>query len=223
MKKLTVFISDDHTVFRQGLRLLLESTDDIEVVGEAENGHRTVGETRRLQPDVVLMDIALPLLDGVEAARKIAREVPATKVLMLSGYSDDRHVQQAVDAGAAGYLMKQAASTDVLRAIREACKGNVYFSPSIARRTLRRLQNRDPRSRTTGAPALTSRETEVVKLIAEGYSSKRIAVLISRSIKTVEKHRQSAMDKLDIHEIASLTRYAVSAGVVDAKPFAQLS
>lgn len=215
MKKITVFLSDDHTVFRQGLRLLLEATDDIEVVGEAENGHRVVGETKRLQPDVVLMDIAMPLLNGVEAARRIAREVPAAKVLILSSYNDDQHVEQALEAGVAGYLMKETASTDLLRAIHEVRKGNAFFSPPIARRLLRRWRNRESTSKSTAVPVLTSRQAEVVQLIAEGYSSKQIASLLSVSVKTIEKHRQALMDKLDIHEIASLTRYAVSLGIVD--------
>jgi DNA-binding NarL/FixJ family response regulator len=216
MKKITVFLSDDHIVFREGLRLLLEATDDIEVIGEADNGHRAVGETKRLQPDIVLMDIAMPQLNGVEATRRIAREVPSVKVLILSSYHDDQHVQLAIEAGAAGYIMKETASADLLRAIRETSRGNAFFSPPIARRLLRRWQNRDPLSTSTAPPILTSRQTEVVQLIAEGYSSKQIAGLLSVSIKTVEKHRQALMDKLDINEIASLTRYAVSAGVVDS-------
>ena len=216
MKKITVFLSDDHTVFRAGLRLLLEAADDIEVIGEAENGPQAVAETRRLQPDVVLMDIAMPLLNGVEAARRIASEVPAAKVIILSSYSDDQHVQQAVEAGAAGYLMKETAARDLLRAIREICKGNAFFSPPIARRFMKQWRNRDPEFKTAAAPALTTRQTEVVQLIAEGYSTKQIAGLLSLSIKTVEKHRQALMNKLDIHEIASLTRYAVSSGVVES-------
>jgi DNA-binding NarL/FixJ family response regulator len=216
MKKITVFLSDDHAVFREGLRLLLEATDDIQVVGEAENGHQAVGETRRLQPNVVLMDLAMPLLNGVEAARRIAREVPTAKVLILSSYNDEQHVQQAIGAGAAGYLMKETASKEVLRAIREACNGNAFFSPPISRRLLKQWQKRDLQATSTVAPTLTTRQTEVVQLIAEGYSTKQIAGLLSISSKTVEKHRQTVMDKLDIHEIASLTRYAVSSGVVES-------
>jgi DNA-binding NarL/FixJ family response regulator len=223
MKPITVLLSDDHAVFREGLRLLLETTDDIDVIGDAENGHRAVDETKRLQPDVVLMDIAMPLLNGVEAARRIASEVPATKVLILSTYSDDQHVQQAIEAGVSGYLLKETASKDLFRAIREACKGNAFFSPPIARRLLKKWGNRDCECKTTDAPALTSRQTEVVQLIAEGYSSKQIAGLLALSTKTVEKHRQAIMDKLDIHEIATLTRYAVSSGVVESKPYAELA
>jgi len=219
MKKITVFLSDDHAVFREGLRLLLEATDDIEVVGEAENGHRTVAETKRLRPDVVLMDIAMPALNGIEAARRIAREVPDTRVLILSSYSGDEYVQQAMAAGAAGYLMKETAAKDLLRAVREAGKGKAFFSPPIVARLLQKLRNGTPQS--MGRPALTSRQTEVVQLIAEGHSSKEMARLLAVSIKTIEKHRQTVMNKLDIHEIATLTRYAVSTGIVESNPYAQ--
>jgi len=222
MKKITVFLSDDHNVFREALRFFLEASD-IDVVGEAENGHKAVEETIRLQPDVVVMDIAMPLLNGLEAARRIARKVPNTKVLILSTYGDEHHLQQAVEAGAAGYLTKETASRDLLEAIREVCAGNVFFSPPIATRLLEQWQNRDAPPKSTTAPALTGRQTEVLQLVAEGHSNRRIAGLLSLSIKTVEKHRQAVMDKLNIHQTASLTRYAVSSGVVELKPYAQLA
>jgi DNA-binding NarL/FixJ family response regulator len=222
MKRTTVLIADDHTIFREGLRMLLEAADDIQVVGEAENGQQAVAETKKLEPAVVLMDIAMSLLNGVEATRRIVKEAPATKVLILSSYSDEQHVQQAVEAGAAGYLMKETASKELLRAIREVCKGNSFFSPPIARRLLKQWRNRDLQIKSVVSPALTTRQIEVVQLIAEGYSSKQIAGLLAVSIKTVEKHRQALMDKLDIHEIATLTRYAISCGVVESKSYAQL-
>jgi DNA-binding NarL/FixJ family response regulator len=217
MRRITVFLSDDHAVFREGLRLLLEATGEIDVIGEAGNGRETVWKTKRLRPDVVLMDIAMPLLNGVEATRKIKKEVPATKVLILSTYSDDQHVQQAMESGAVGYLMKETASNDLLQAIREAGKGNGFFSPPIAKRLVRQLRNRDPRFNNTAGLALTSRQTEVLQLIAEGHSSQGIACLLVVSVKTVEKHRQALMDKLDIHEIASLTRYAMSRGLIECR------
>ncbi len=221
MKTITVVISDDHAVFREGLRLLLNATDDIEVVGEAENGHRAVGETKRLRPNLVIMDIAMPLLNGVEAARKIALQVPATKVLILSSYSDEQCIQKSIAAGVAGYLMKEAAAKDLLQAVREVCNGNAFFSPAIAKRLLDRRTNGESQSMI--APALTSRQTEVVQLIAEGFSSKQMAELLTVSIKTIEKHRQAAMKKLNIHEIATLTRYAISSGVVESKPYTELA
>ena len=216
MKKITVLLSDDHAVFREGLRSLLKASDDIDVIGEAENGYRAVGEARRLQPDVVLMDLAMPRLNGMEATRRIARKVPTAKVLILSTYSDDQHVQQAVEAGAAGYLTKESASESLLEAIREAFKGNAVFSPTIASRLLKQWQHRNLKSSSPAGSALTNRQMDVLQLIAEGLSGKEIGRLLSVSLKTVEKHRQSLMDKLDIHEIATLTRYAVSKGVVES-------
>ena len=158
----------------------------------------------------------MPLLNGVEATRQIAREGPGTKVIVLSTYSDDEHVQQALEAGAAGYLMKETASKDLLRAIQEARKGNAFFSPPIAMRLLKQCRNRHPESKTAAVRELSSRQKEVVQLIAEGYSSKEMAGVLSLSIKTVEKHRQDVVKKLDIHNIAALTRYAVSSGIVDS-------
>ena len=223
MKRITVVISDDHTVFREGLRLLLNAADDIEVVGEAENGHRAVGETKRLRPNLVIMDIAMPLLNGVEAARKIALEVPATKVLILSSYSDDQCIQKSIAAGVAGYLMKETAARDLLQGVREVCSGNAFFSPPIAKRLLKQWTTRDLPPHSIAPPALTSRQTEVVQLIAEGFSSKQMADLLTVSIKTIEKHRQAAMNKLDIHDVATLTRYAISSGAVELKPYTELT
>jgi DNA-binding NarL/FixJ family response regulator len=216
MKKITVLLSDDHTLLREGLRLLLERESDIHVIGEAANGRRAVAETKRLKPDVVLLDLAMPVLNGMEAARQIAKEVPSAKVLILSAYNDDQYIQHAIEAGAAGYLMKETVGNDLLRAIREVAKGNLFFGPPIAKRLSKQRQHRDLQSKSTALPALSSRQAEVLQLVAEGYSTRKIAGLLSLSIKTVEKHRQAVMDKLDIHEIATLTRYAVSSGVVQS-------
>ena len=217
MQKITVLLADDHTVVRQGLRSLLEAEEDMSVVGEAENGRQAVQMARRLQPDVVVMDIAMPSLNGLEATRQISKESHKSKVLILSSYSDDEYVQQLTDAGASGYLVKQTAAQDLVAAIREAKKGNAYFSPSISKRLLD--QCRDSFSR--GAPVkrktntLTSREAEVLQLIAEGYANKQIAAELSISIKTVEKHRQQVMNKLNIHDVAGLTRHAISKGIIE--------
>jgi len=221
MNKITVFISDDHAIFREGLRLLLQADEDIEVVGEAANGRRTVAEVARLRPDVVLMDLAMPLLNGIEATRRIVAESPTTKVLVLSSYSDDQHVQQAVEAGAVGYVMKETASQELLHAIREAAKGNAFFNPLIATCLLHRWKNRDQPPTNGAVNSLTDRQKDVVQLIAEGYSNKQMATLLCISVKTVEKHRQSLMDKLNIHQVATLTRYAVSHRVVEAESYNQ--
>jgi DNA-binding NarL/FixJ family response regulator len=216
MKTITVLLCDDHTVVRAGLRLLLESAEDIKVVGEVENGRRAVGEAKRLRPDVVLLDIAMPMLNGVEATRQILAEIPSAKILILSAYSDDQYVQHVVAAGAAGFLMKETAGDDLLKAVREVAKGNAYFSPVVAKRLLKQCQekflNGSPlKPKTT---VLTTRQSEVLQLIAEGYLNKQISAVLLLSIKTVEKHRQELMNRLNIHDIASLTRYAVANGVV---------
>lgn len=218
MKKITVLLCDDHTVVRKGLRLLLDAEADIQVVGEAANGQQSVRETKRLKPDVVLQDLAMPLLNGLEATRQIVKEVPSAKVLILSAYSDDGYIEHAVEAGAAGYLMKETAGDDLLRAIREVASGNAFFSPPVAKRLLKQWQDRFPNGSPTKTKTtkLTSRQTEILQLIAEGYATKQIASLLSLSIKTVEKHRQDLMNTLNIHNIASLTRYAVSSGVVES-------
>ncbi len=217
MQKIKVLLADDHVVVRQGLRALLASEEDIEIVGEADNGRQAVQLVRRTMPDVVVMDIAMPVLNGLEATRQITRAMPSTKVLILSSYSDDEYVQQLTEAGAAGYLVKQTAANDLLKAIREAHRGNAFFSPSIAKR----LRDQCREAFASGQPVkpathyLTTREAEVLQLIAEGRANKQIAGELCISIKTVEKHRQQVMNKLGIHDVASLTRYAISKGIIE--------
>jgi len=215
---ITVLLSDDHTIVREGLRLLLETAKDIKVVGEVSNGWRAVGEAKRLLPDVVLLDLSMPQLNGIEAARQIVKDAPSVKVLILSAHSEDHYVQHAVEAGAAGYLMKETAGNDLVQAIREIAKGNAFFSPPVAKRLLNHYQERF----CSGTPVkakpseLTSRQAQILQLLAEGYTNKEMAGLLLLSIKTIEKHRQDLMDKLNIHNIAMLTRYAVSSGVVES-------
>ena len=219
MQKITVLLADDHTIVRQGFRALLEAEPDIAVVGEAETGRQAVQLAKKLRPDVVLMDIAMPLLNGLEATRQIIREVPSSKVLVLSSYSDDEYVHQLTEAGAAGYLLKGAAVTDLVKAIREVRKGRAFFSPAISKRLMEQyrqklLQGVLVRKR---IDRLSSRETEVLQLIAEGKLNKQIAFELGLSIKTVEKHRQKLMNKLGIHDIAGLTRYAIAKGIIENK------
>jgi DNA-binding NarL/FixJ family response regulator len=218
MNQITVLISDDHNIVRAGLRLLLEAEADILVVGEGTNGQEAVQETKRLRPNVVLLDLAMPLLNGLEAARQIIKEVPATKVLVLSAYSDDKHVRPAVQAGVSGYLVKETAAEDLVRAIREISQGNAFFSPSICQSLLTqwRLTFSNADQGEADPTSLTRRQAEVLQLIAEGYLTKQIAAVLSIKPKTVEKHRESLMDRLDIHTIAALTRYAVSIGMIEA-------
>jgi DNA-binding NarL/FixJ family response regulator len=216
MRKTSVLLVDDHTVVRQGLRALLAAEEDMEVRGEAENGRQAVVLAKKLLPDVIVMDVAMPLLNGLEATRQIMKALPNAKVLVLTSYGDDDCVAQMMDAGAAGYLIKQTAANDLLKAIREVHRGNAFFSPAIARR----LRDQCREAFTTGqsprrATELTSREGEVLQLIAEGFSNKQIAAELTISIKTVEKHRQQVMNKLNIHDVAGLTRYAISKGMIE--------
>jgi DNA-binding NarL/FixJ family response regulator len=216
MNKISVLLVDDHTVVRQGLRALLSSEEDMDVIGEAENGRQAVQMAKKSLPNVVVMDIAMPLLNGLEATRQICKAIPSTKVLVLTSYGDDEAVSSLMDAGACGYLIKQTAANDLIKAIREVHKGNAFFSPAIAKR----LRDQCREAFTTGAPPrrgteLTSRESEVLQLIAEGFSNKQIAAELAISIKTVEKHRQQVMNKLNIHDVAGLTRYAISKGLVE--------
>jgi DNA-binding NarL/FixJ family response regulator len=219
MKRITVLLAEDHMIVREGLRALLEAERDIEVIGEARTGRQAVQLARRLRPDVVVMDIAMPLLNGLEATRRILKAVPATRVLILSAHGDDEYIRQAVMLGAAGYLIKQT-SADVLgRAIREVHTGKTFFSPFVANR-LPGLSLESPEGRPVirkKKAGLSSREVEVLQLIAEGRANKQVAAELGISIKTVEKHRQHLMSKLDLHDTAGLTRYAIAAGIIESR------
>ena len=218
MKKITVLLAEDHLIVREGFRKMLDLEDDFEVLGEAQDGRQAVALAKKLRPAVVLMDIAMPHLNGLEATRQILKILPATRVLMLSAHNDDAYVDTAIASGAVGFLLKQASSHDVCHAIREVNQGKVFFSPSISRR-LNRLQPQSldrkgvPHKKTA---MLTSREMEVLQLIAEGEANKQIAAELAISLKTVEKHREHLMEKLDIHDTAGLTRYAISAGIIES-------
>ena len=218
MNPITVLLAEDHMIVREGLLALLKLEADIQVVGEAENGRQAVSMAGTLQPDVVVMDIAMPLLNGMEATRQILHERRATKVLILSAHSDDAYVEEVMALGATGYLIKQTASHVLPEAIREVSKGRPFFSPVISRR--RFLQQRKAEAMgdlpKKNASHLTSREMEVLQLIAEGKANKQTANELNISIKTVEKHRQKVMEKLNIHDTASLVRYAISAGIIES-------
>ena len=224
MSKIKVLLVDDHTVVRQGLRALLLSESTMEIVGEASTGREAIQMARKLSPDVIVMDIAMPLLNGLEATRQIVRSDPKAKVLVLSSYSDDDYVQKLTEAGAAGYLIKQTAANDLVHAIHDIHAGNAYFSPTIAKRLRDRARegfaNGNSNVKTSN---LTEREAEVLQLIAEGQANKQIAAELGISIKTVEKHRQQVMNKLNIHDVAGLTRYAISKGVIETTAVAALT
>src|ERR1051325_8759703 len=217
MKRITGLLAEDRQLVRQGFRSLLEHEPDIEVVGEAANGRQAVQLTRKLRPAVVVMDIAMPLLNGLEATRQIRKEFPDTKVLFLSAHSDDAYVEQVAVLGATGFLLKQTSSGVLANAIREVHKGHAFFTPAISRR----VQNRAQKLAACGSSKqngnrLSSREVEVLQLIAEGKPNKQVAAELGVTFKTVDKHRQHLMSKLDIHDVAGLTRYAIAEGIIES-------
>lgn len=218
MKRITILLAEDHMIVREGFRKMLELENDLQVIGEAQDGRQAVVMVKKLRPAVVLMDIAMPLLNGLEATRQVLKAVPATKVLILSAHSDDAYVKSATESGAVGFLLKQTSTQDVCQAIREVHKGNTFFSPSIVKK-LRHLNQKslDRKGRLkTKVLCLSSRELEVLQLVAEGKANKQIAAELDISIKTVEKHRDHLMQKLDIHDTAGLTRYAIAAGIIES-------
>ena len=218
MKRITVLLAEDHQIVREGFRSLLKHERDIEVVGEAETGRQAVQLTRKLRPAVVVMDIAMPLLNGLEATRQIRKDFPDTKVLILSAHSDDAYVEQVAALGAAGFLLKQTSSHVLAQAIREVQKGNTFFSPSISKRVHDRSRKSLDRAGNSSMKhnRLSSREVEVLQLIAEGKPNKQVAAELGVSFKTVDKHRQHLMSKLDIHDVAGLTRYAIVEGIIES-------
>jgi DNA-binding NarL/FixJ family response regulator len=218
MKKITVLLVDDHPVVRSGLRALLSSAADLLVVGEAPDGRQAVRKALRLKPDVVLMDVAMPLLNGIEATRQILRIRPLVKVLVLSTYSDAPRVQAALEAGACAYVIKSMAGDTLLELIRRSVHGKAGLSPEIPEEPSHGFEKRGGEDGAQERPAqrLSCRESEVLQLVAEGFTSKRIGSMIGISYKTVEKHRQAVMEKLDLHRICGLTRYAVRAGIIES-------
>jgi DNA-binding NarL/FixJ family response regulator len=218
MKPITVLLAEDHTIVRQGLRLLIETDGDIKVIGEAKTGREAVQLTQELHPDVIVMDIAMPLLNGLEAIRRILKIDPKTKVLVLSAHSDPEYIEQVVRSGALGYLVKQSSAEIVGKAIRQLHAGKSFFTHAIAKRLKDDYEKSSDgvglRKKTNSQ--LTSREAELLQLIAEGHANKQIASELCISIKTVEKHRQHLMEKLNIHDIAGLTRFAIAGGTIES-------
>jgi DNA-binding NarL/FixJ family response regulator len=215
MTPLRILVADDHTLVRQGLRKILESQPGWVVVGEAGDGRDAVQQTMDLQPDVVIMDIAMPRLNGVEALQQIERRHPNTRVLVLSMYSDEAYVTRAVRAGAAGYLLKDSADVDLIQAVGAVSEGKSFFSPAVARVLLdeyvRQLAERGIADR---FDTLSEREREVFQLIAEGHSNKEVATMLHISPTTVETHRAHIMEKLDLHSTADIVLCAVRKGIV---------
>ena len=217
-QRITVLLAEDHAIVRQGLCALLVADGGFKMAGEARNGREAVEMAKTLRPDVILMDIGMPMLNGLEATRQIIAANRAAKIIVLSAHSDDAYVEQVAVLGATGFLLKQTSSHELATAIREVQKGNTFFSPSVSRR----VQNRNQKSlNREGSFAkknnrLSSREMEVLQLIAEGKPNKQVAAELGVSFKTVDKHRQNLMNKLDIHDVAGLTRYAIAEGIIES-------
>lgn len=208
-----VLLADDHKIVRDGLRTLLEKHADITVLGEAEDGREALQMARKLSPDVIVMDIAMPELNGIEATRQILADYPGIKIVALSMHSDKRFVSEMLKAGASAYLLKDCAFEELITAIRTIIKGKIYLSPGIAGVVLADYISSDRKTETSAFSQLSDREREVLQLMAEGRSTKEVAAHLNVSIKTVETHRANIMSKLDIHSIAELTKYAIREGL----------
>ena len=215
MSRLRILLADDHTLMRQGLRKIIEEHDDWEVVGEAGTGRDAVQQALEMRPDIVVLDIAMPQLNGIEATRQISRRAPDIRVLILSMYSDEAYILQVLKAGARGYLLKDSADVDLIRAITAVGQGKSFFSPAVARVMLDDyVRNLAERGLTDRYDSLSEREREVFQLIAEGNSNKEVAELLGVSVSTVETHRTHIMEKLDVHSTAEIVLYAVRKGVI---------
>ena len=218
MKRITVLIAEDHMLVREGIRMMLDLEPDFEVLGEARDGRQAVSLSLEKRPDVVLMDIAMPGLNGLEATRQLIKALPETKVIILTAHNDDAYLNSAIASGAVGFLLKQDSTHDVCVAIRKVHEGGTFYSSAVSRRLGRIAPNMRDRNGKVRKQShlLTTREMEVLQLIAEGKANKQTAGELNISIKTVEKHRGSLMEKLDIHDTAGLTRYAIATGIIES-------
>lgn len=204
-----ILLADDHPMFSQGLKALLER-EGFEVVGQAEDGHEAVRLARKLEPDIAVLDLGMPMLNGVDAARDIHRRAPKTQVILLTMYEEDAYVLEALRAGIRGYVLKAQASSDLVGAIRQIMRGAIYLSPGISEAVVNAYMSKSE----TPPDPLTQRERQVLQLVAEGKTTKEIASILGVSVKTAESHRTRTMQKLDIHETAGLVRYAIKRGLI---------
>ena len=211
--KQRILIADDHRIVREGLRALIEKEDDLEIVGMASNGRQAMQMARKLKPNVVLMDIAMPDLNGVDATSQIVHELPGVKVIALSMHSEKQLIDGMLRAGASGYLLKESAFEELIKAVRIVCTGKKYLSPEVTDIVLKDYLNPPGEGDYSQTPGLTVREREVLQLIVEGCTTKEVARRLNISIKTVETHRSNTMNKLDLHSVAELTKYAVRHGI----------
>jgi DNA-binding NarL/FixJ family response regulator len=218
-QSITIFLADDHTIVRQGLAKLLEGEPNLRVVGEAENGREAVVKVEKLQPDVVLMDIAMPMLNGIEATRQIRKACPQTKVIILSMHSHDRYISELFSLGASGYLLKSSTGSDIINAIHTALKGSTYLSPSISDKVIEDYLSLKKKSHQDDLyNRLSNREREVFQMIAEGRATKEIADILCVSPSTVKTHRSNIMEKLEMDNISQLIQFAIHLGIVELQP-----
>jgi two-component system response regulator NreC len=216
-KRTRILVADDHTIVRQGLRAILESEPDIEVVGEAADGREAVKKAGSLAPDVVIMDVSMPKMNGLEATARIVKGNPAIKVVALTMHNSEEYVYALLKAGAKGYLLKESVSSDLVEAIHAVEAGGTYLHPSISTKVVDvYLKGPQAKARSGKVDVLTPREREILQLIAEGHTNKEIALMLVLSVKTIENHRTRIMDKLEIHNVAGLTRYAIDRGIASA-------
>jgi DNA-binding NarL/FixJ family response regulator len=213
---LSIILADDHALVRAGIRTLLEKLPGVTILAESGDGRQTIALATAHDPDVVIMDISMPLLNGLDATARIVRDLPRTKVLILSMHTGEDYVLQALRAGATGYLLKDAATVELQLALNAVRRGETYLSPTISKSVLARHRQHadDPRAETT--KSLTPRMREIVQLIAEGRSTKEIAFLLNLSVKTIETHRMHLMARLDLHDVAGVVRYAMRTGLISA-------
>lgn len=218
-KAITIVLADDHTIVRQGLAKLIEGEPNIQVVGEAENGRQAVTKVEALQPDIVIMDIGMPLLNGIEATRQIKKIAPRTRVIILSMHAHDRYISELISLGASGYLLKDSTGGEIIKAISAAIKGDTYLSPSISRRVIEDyLSLKKKSSQEDLYGRLSNREREVFQMIAEGHTTKEISEILCVSPSTVKTHRANIMEKLQIDNIAHLIQFAIRLGIVEITP-----
>jgi len=216
MSKIRVFLADDHLILREGIRALLEKVPDIEMIGEADDGNEAIAKVEQLLPDVVLMDITMPGLNGLEATQQIKREHPSIKVLILTVHETDQYLSEMLEAGASGYVVKTTTSSELISAIRAVHQGDVHLYPSIARMLvedyLQKVRTGEEKASYDG---LTPREREILLYIAEGKQNKKIAELLGISVRTVQAHRTNLMDKLGAHDGTELVKYAIRKGIIN--------
>ncbi|MDR7522252.1 MAG: response regulator transcription factor [Armatimonadota bacterium] len=217
MKKIRVLIVDDHAIVREGVRMILSAHPEIQVVGEAGTGEQAVAMAQTLRPDVVIMDISMPGMNGIEATQQIRARVPETSVLALTMHEDDHYVFQLLRAGASGYVLKRAAATDLVDAVRAASRGEAFLYPSVAKSVVQDYLRRLERGEAERKPydGLTEREREVLTLIADGHTNQEIANRLFISIKTVQTHRAHIFEKLGLHDRTELVRYAIRVGLIE--------